>query len=71
MIYAGLGISYLWSSVDTADGFGVTTWNVPLYLGVSWHIGPGSLDFGTQISENNTIFMIGYTFSPSVLNLKK
>jgi len=77
--YVGLGISYLWSLPDgtiyneTTEDYeslpATTTWNIPVYLGVSWFVGPGSLDFGLQIS-NNTIFMVGYTFSPSALMKK-
>ncbi|MCL2650646.1 MAG: hypothetical protein FWD60_06430 [Candidatus Azobacteroides sp.] len=69
--YAGLGISYLWSDTYNSDtDYSTTTWDIPVYLGISWFVGPGSLDFGLQINNNNTIFMVGYTFSPSKL-LKK
>ena len=63
--YIGSGISYVWNYIDNNDGDGITStsWNIPLYLGVSWYVGPGSLDFGFQISDNNSIFMVGYTFS--------
>jgi len=72
--YAGLGISYLWSLYDEVyneitnkhEYPTSTLWQVPIYLGVNWYVGPGSLDFGFQISKNS-VFMIGYTFSPSQL----
>jgi hypothetical protein len=70
--YAGLGISYVWSETytDYADFSTTTSWHVPLYLGVSWFVGPGSLDFGLQISSN-TVFTVGYTFSPNKLLNRK
>ena len=63
--YVGLGISY---AVTYDENWTLTTssWNIPLYLGISWYVGPGSLDLGFQISDN-TAFMVGYTFSPSAL----
>ena len=61
--YAGLGISYAVTYDENGDLIN-SSWNVPLYLGVSWYVGPGSLDLGFEISKNTT-FMIGYTFSPS------
>lgn len=33
-----------------------------LLLGVSWYVGPGSLDLGTQVGDNFNI-TLGYTFS--------
>ena len=67
--YAGLGISYSITR-DESNNVLNSSWNIPLYLGVSWFVGPGSLDFGLQIS-NNTVFMVGYTFSPDKLSKKK
>jgi hypothetical protein len=66
--YAGTGISHITSatSVSGGDDMESNSWNIPLYLGISWFTGPGSLDLGFQISDN-TIFTIGYTFSPSAL----
>ncbi|MCL2650086.1 MAG: hypothetical protein FWD60_03540 [Candidatus Azobacteroides sp.] len=61
--YAGLGISYA-VTYDENGNLTNSLWNVPLYLGISWYVGTGSLDLGLQISEN-TAFMVGYTFSPS------
>jgi len=67
--YVGLGISYLWS--DVSDGYTdvyTSTSDIPILLGISWYVGPGSVDAGVQISENNnSVFTVGYTFSPSAL----
>jgi hypothetical protein len=65
--YAGLGISYLWSEYNDGsyESYPATTnWDVPVYLGVSWWVGSGSLDFGLQIGDNS-VFTVGYTFSLS------
>jgi len=55
--YIGTGISYLIN--DTTED----TYNTPLYLGISWFIGSGSLDLGFQATGDNSFFTIGYTFS--------
>jgi len=74
--YIGLGISYIWNLPldDTYNEItneyepisATTTWQIPIYLGISWYIGPGSVDIGGQIGKN-TVLMLGYTFSPSAL----
>ena len=66
--YVGLGLSYVWTDTYIFDGYNdeyivSTSWNPSLLLGVSYFIGPGSLDFGLQISENFSA-TIGYTFMP-------
>jgi hypothetical protein len=65
--YVGAGISRVFTSssmnfgdeyVDSED----TLWNKMLLIGISWYVGPGSLDFGTQLG-NNFNLTLGYTFS--------
>ena len=62
--YIGTGISYMTIS-NMADISAVQSdsWIIPLYLGVSWFVGPGSLDLGFQYTEDDPIFSIGYTSS--------
>ena len=59
--YIGTGVSYITSLDDTSDDIVDT----PVYIGISWIIGHGSLDIGYQYSsnDNNTMVTIGYTFS--------
>jgi len=61
--YVGLGVSYiLLGSESICD--------IPIYTGISWFIGPGSLDLGCQFSNNitpagyafNYTITLGYTF---------
>lgn len=56
--YIGTGISYIIS-----DNFSNDTYEIPLYLGISWYVGFGNLDVGFQTNGENSIFTIGYTFS--------
>ena len=65
--YLGLGIMYNHQSSDYGS---ISSTDVPVYAGISWFVGPGSLDLGFQFGKN---FMttIGYTFSPSTLIKKK
>jgi len=59
--YIGTGVSYITSLDDTSN----STLDTPIYIGISWIIGHGSLDIGYQYSSNadNSMFTIGYTFS--------
>jgi len=59
--YIGTGVSYITSLDDTSND----TFDTPVYIGISWIIGHGSLDIGYQYSSNadNSMFTIGYTFS--------
>jgi len=69
--YIGAGISYVSSSTNTdTDSYSSSTLDTPAYVGVSWFVGPGSLDFGFTIGKS-TFFMVGYTFSPDKLLKKK
>jgi len=59
--YIGVGISCNYSSESFLD--------VPVTVGLSWRLGPGSLDMGFQYGfriESEPLFMgiIGYTFCP-------
>lgn len=73
--YIGAGVSYVCSFNNVMNNeiseFDFSSnsysWNYPIYIGINWFVGPGSLDFGVQFNENNPIFMIGYTFSPNKL----
>jgi len=72
--YAGLGVSF-GTMYDEDWKIVNSSWNIPIYLGINWYIGPGGLDLGAQITNNNgntnVTFMIGYTFSPSKLSQNK
>jgi outer membrane protein W len=65
--YVGAGISRVFtsSSMDIGDE-NVNSkniyWNKMLLIGISWYVGPGSWDFGTQLG-NNFNLTLGYTFS--------
>lgn len=61
--YIGAGISRV--ITITQDGTGDNSyWDKMLLFGISWYVGPGSLDIGFQYGKNFTT-MIGYTFSLS------
>jgi hypothetical protein len=73
--YVGLGISYNWTltyvptyenGYEEYNTIVSNSWNIPVYLGISWYVGPGSLDAGAQISKN-TVYTVGYTFALSSL----
>ncbi|MDR1726044.1 MAG: hypothetical protein LBR28_06615 [Bacteroidales bacterium] len=54
--YLGIGLTY--------NVIGeVSYWDLPIYAGTSWYVGPGSVDLGIQAWKNFAI-TIGYTFSP-------
>jgi hypothetical protein len=54
--YIGVGVSFNMMGE-------VKSWDVPIYVGTSWYIGPGSIDIGIQAWRNFAV-TIGYTFSP-------
>jgi hypothetical protein len=74
--YVGLGITRVlsYSSMNIDDEYSGSAfgnlpvdseniyWNKMLLIGVSWYVGPGSWDFGTQLG-NNFNLTLGYTFS--------
>jgi len=63
--YIGTGISYITTS-STSDIFTINSdsWDVPLYMGISWFVGHGSLDIGYLYGNNSgSMVTIGYTFS--------
>ena len=63
--YIGAGVSYSWNeSYTDYNSNEVSDVSTPLYVGISWYIGRGSIDLGFQISKS-TIFTVGYTFSLS------
>ena len=48
------------------------SWDVNGHLGVSWQVGPGSLDFGVQSGKQNLFAAtIGYSFCPAMLSQYK
>ena len=69
--YIGAGISHITTCIyndsgDYGDKYFVNisnSWDIPVYTGISWFVGPGSFDVGFQFGKNFTT-MIGYTFSP-------
>jgi len=65
--YIGTGISRVFTSTvtDNSNQYSENDdsyWNSMLLLGISWYVGPGSLDLGTQVGDNFNI-TLGYTFS--------
>jgi len=64
--YVGGGISYNFRSMyseysETEDSYV----DLPINLGVSWRLGPGSLDAGIQFGlKTDFMTVIGYTFCP-------
>jgi len=62
--YIGTGISYITANTyyNSANSYDSSSWDFPVYTGISWFVGPGSLDLGFQFGQNFTT-MIGYTFS--------
>ena len=55
--YIGVGVS----DISTASS---DSYDTPVYLGISWFVGHGSLDLGFQYgNNNNSMVTIGYTFS--------
>ncbi|MDR0606730.1 MAG: hypothetical protein LBG80_20865 [Bacteroidales bacterium] len=55
--YIGVGISYNVLSLDEHS------WDFPIYAGLNWYLGPGSIDLGIQAWKNFSV-TLGYTFSP-------
>jgi len=62
--YIGSGISYKTDNTyyNDANSYDSSSWDYPVYVGISWFVGPGSLDLGFQFGQNFTT-TIGYTFS--------
>ena len=63
--YLGAGISFIRAHNinDHESTYNSSSWNYPAYAGISWFVGPGSLDLGLQFGKNFAT-TIGYTFSP-------
>ena len=77
--YIGTSISYIFSLKDEwgasiPDFYNTTTtstWDFSFLTGISWYIGPGSLDFGIQAGlVNHFATTIGYTFLLNSKNIK-
>ena len=48
------------------------SWNINGIIGISWQIGPGSLDFGVQSGKQEYfVASIGYSFCPAMLSQYK
>lgn len=71
--YIGGGVAYVYSgfNMDTSaidyglSDIGSSTtnyWRTMALLGISWYVGPGSLDVGTQFGDYFSL-TLGYTFS--------
>lgn len=54
------------------EGKRTDSWDLNGHVGVSWQVGPGSLDFGMQSSRQNLFAAtIGYSFCPAMLSHNK
>ncbi len=63
-ISPNIGAEIAWTTSSYAESSAVTFTPAAL-LGISWHVGGGSLDFGLKINKQPTA-MIGYTFIPKL-----
>jgi hypothetical protein len=63
--YIGGGISRVYQYAEVGDDFIMENyWNAMLLLGISWYVGPGSVDLGLQYGKTVSV-TLGYTFSLS------
>ena len=68
-VYAGLQASYIYND---GSEYPSHDWDVSGMIGMSWYVGPGSLDFGIQSGKvSNFTTTIGYTFSLNNLIKRK
>ena len=67
--YVGVEGGYYATFVDRKRN---DSWDLNGHIGVSWQVGPGSLDFGIQSGRQNLFAAtIGYSFCPAMLSHKK
>lgn len=68
--FLGAGLAYNISNKNTDEDENIktTSFSVPVSFGVSWLLGPGSLELGGQYSKlRGFSATIGYTFRPGML----
>lgn len=68
--YLGAGLAYNISNTNTEEDqiIKTTTFSIPVSFGVSWLLGPGSVELGGQYSKSRGFSAtIGYTFRPDML----
>lgn len=64
--YVGIEGGYYATFIDRERS---DSWDLNGHVGVSWQIGPGSLDFGIQSGKQNLFAAtIGYSFCPAMLS---
>ncbi|MCK9626972.1 MAG: porin family protein [Bacteroidales bacterium] len=68
--YLGAGVAYNISTIHTEEDESIktTTFSIPVSFGVSWLLGPGSVEVGGQYNKSRGFSAtIGYTFRPDML----